>query len=383
MNRETRLGRTPRLASPRRGVALHLGVAAWLACMLFPVPAPAADAPDATALQAGPLPGRHALLLFVAYRGNLDVPLHPTQLRVSAGRRLADAFAVRGGTFVTYPDVEPLMREWRVRSERDLALPFLEALADAFDVEHVTILKLVTYDDRVLLLGRTLSPRTGRLEWADVAEGVQGADLWERPDDAAARLDRLVDECASALLAGVSPALPEGSPGLVALPLLPVGLDRGEGDLAWQCLLGSLLRSERWNVADPSLVVNEMQRGGFDPRFLDPRARQYLAEAFAASGLLVPRMTAFPRAGERVTPAALVFDDTPVSAQLERRVPVLFTLSLVDGASGTVIAGGARYLTPEKATGLFGRSTRRQMIRRYQESADELVRSLLTTEGTI
>jgi hypothetical protein len=223
-----------------RRAALRLGVSLLVACASAPARADAAtEAPP----PGSALSGRHALLLFVAYRGNVPVPLHPTHLRRTASRHIADAFAEAGGTFVTYPDVEPLMRKWRVRSERDLGLPFLGELASAFDVDHVTVLKLVTYDDRIVLLGRTLSPRTGLLEWADVAEVVHGDDLWGNEADARAHLDELVPSGARTLLSGAAPVRTGASP-LLTLPLLPVGLDRGETDLAWQCLLGSLLRAE-------------------------------------------------------------------------------------------------------------------------------------------
>lgn len=344
---------------------------------------PAAEAADAELLpHPGALPGRHALLLFVSYRGQLAVPVHPTLVRREVSRRLADALTAGNRSVVTYPDVEPLMRSRRVRSESDLGLPFLGELADAFRLDHVTVVRLVTYDDRVLLLGRTLSPRTGRLQWAGVAEAAGGADLWTEPDGALARLETLLDGVAVELTAEAAPVLPEGAPALIALPLRPVGLGVGEKDLAWQCLLDALLRTETHAVPDPSLVVNAMQQGGFDPVQLDPRARAYLADAFSASGLLVPRMTAFPREGQVAAPAALVDSDAPRASALQNRVPMLFTLSLVDGATGAVIAGGSRYVTPEEPTGLFGRKTRRQLIRPYRESANELVRMLLTPEGT-
>ncbi|MBZ0267164.1 hypothetical protein K8I85_03345 [bacterium] len=384
MNRHPRSDRAARFAAPTRVAALRLGAASLAACaLLSAIPAGAQEAEEEDARTAShPLSGRHALLLFVSYRGNLDVPIHPTVLRRTSGERLANAFAAEEGSFVTYPAVEPLMRKWRVRSERDLALPFLRELADSFDVAHVTVLRLVTYDDRVLLLGRSLSPRTGRLEWADVAEAIHGGDLWKDQAGAFARLDALVDAGARALLQAPAPALPDASPTLLALPLLPIGLGRGESDLAWQCLLHSLLRTGEWTLPDPSLVVNEMQHGGFDPRFLDPRGRDHLVNAFSASRLLVPRLTAFPRPGDTTNPAALVYEDMPVSAELQRRVPVLFTVSLVDGSSGAVVAGGARYLTSENATGLFGRTHQQQIIRRYQGGADQLVRTLLPPEGT-
>jgi len=342
-------------------------------------------APDVATAPAGGASSRTALLVFVSYRGNLRVPIHPTDVRLAATGILAADLADRGRTVVTVPELEPLMRRLRLRSEGDLSREALRSLADDFGADELVVARLVADDDRILLLGRALSTSNGWLRWAAVEEEPGGSGLWTDPAAAGDRLAAMVTAAAGRLTASESPRpVAEPAEGIVPLPLETYGLDRNDTDLAQLALLRSLLAAGHWHVPDPALVVDEMQRGGFDPRLLSAAARTRLAEDFESGSLLVSRLNAFPPSGTSSSGVIPADDDFAGAAapRVRRESPVLFTLALLDARTGRTLAGPGAYLEPGAAQGIFGIIRAVPSARRYEETADVLVRSLSNGEGS-
>ncbi len=346
-------------------------IASFLATVaLSALSAPAAPAPAAADEPAA------ALVLFVAFPTNLyDLP-DPTALRHRASRVLATALAAPGGAVVTAPEIEPTMRAWRVRSERDVGPGFLGALGAAHGAREVVLATLAVYRDRVLLVARGLSPNSGRLGWVHSVEERRD----ERAADPALDLDAVVAAAARRLAEGCTPrGLLENAEDLVVLPPRPVGLDRGPADLAMHCLLRSLLTTGRWSLPDPTAVVSALQDGGHDPHLLDAAARRALAERFGARRLVVPRLVAFPPGAPPPAVAALARDDE-FGASAAGAVPetsVLLALVAIDAGTGRILGGETTYLAARNPAGMFGIARRDPLDARIQVETDRLVHALL------
>jgi hypothetical protein len=365
-------------------------VALAAACALLgPLAPPVARADDGAAAPTraddGGFAPRTALVVFVSYRGSVAVPLHPTRVRLATSRLLAEALAQQGRSVAEAPQLEPLMRHRRLRSERDLSRAFLQDVAQDLSADELVMVRLVTYDDRILLLARGMSVDGGWLRWAAAQEEVGGRELWSEPDAAMDRLESLVGAAIRRLVAAAdesSPVAPAaGDDAVVALPLTAAGLGRGESDLATLCLLQSLVGARSGPVPDPALVVDDMQEGGFDPYELGPAARRKLAADFAARRLVVPRVTAFPPGTQAASGLSIPAEEGETTSRtVGRQVPVLFLLTLVDAGSGRLVAGRAQYLEPERTIGMFGRSRRARLADRYERGTRTLVHSLLDVE---
>lgn len=332
--------------------------------------------PAASAASEAPDEPRSALVLFVAFPTNLyDFP-DPTALRHLANRELAAALAARGRSVVAAPEIEPAMRTWRVRSERDVGPGFLGALGTEHGAREVVLATLAVYRDRVLLLARGLSPNSGRLGWVHSVEEP-------RDETAPADLDVVVAAAAVRLAEGCAPrGLGERAEDLVVLPPRPVGLDRGPADLAVHCLLRSLLATGRWSLPDPTAVVAALQDAGRDPYLLDAGARRVLAERFGAGRLVVPRLVAFPPNAPPAALAALARDD--FGASIPGAAPetsLLLSLVAIDTGTGRILTGETTYLAARNAAGIFGIARHDPLDARLQGETDRLVHALLDGEG--
>ena len=327
---------------------------------------------------------RTALLVFVSYGEYTSTPLNPTIVRRTGSAVLAEILADASHDIVTYPEIEPVLREWRVRSERDIGFEFLEAVVSEHRVSQVVIARFAIHADRVLLLARGLFPASGDLAWVDVVEELLiGPDRGEEGDPLA-RLERAMRAAGIRLADRRAVAEPGGVAGnLVTLPLRPVGLGRGLSDVATHCLLRSLLAAGRWSVPDPTLVVFTLQREGFDPFELEEGSRRFLAFRFATESVLVPRLASFPTTVR--TRSAAIDDgdgDGGFPPEIGREDPVFFSVVLIRCDSGVVVSGASEYLARENRIGIFGTGKDVRTARRFQMGADRLVRSLIPTEGS-
>jgi hypothetical protein len=362
------------LSGPRPAIAADAAGEAPPPGVVSPAPEPVGQVP---AGEAPALP-ETALLLFVSYRGNLPAYPDPTAVRLATAELLADALTERGRRVVTYPEIEPLMRAWRVRSERDLGFGFLGALVSESPVDRLVIATLNVTEDRIVLLARVSSVQTSELQRVEIVEEMSTPEMWTDP--AAARADlREVTGRAIAELARRRPPEPPATPPRpgVVLPLRPVGVGRGYADLATHCVLRALLESGQWSIPDPALTVYAVQEAGFDPLLLEPGSRHALAARFSTDVLLVPRLSSFPSA---IRTRARTEDETDRELGLSFAsgvgVPFHFSLVAVDCARGGLVSGSDVYLAPEKRYGTFGREREIPIVRRFQHGADQLVRQL-------
>lgn len=358
-------------------------------CLLCSLLALGLTAPGTTIYADSPAratPGRSqktGLIVFVSYRGNFPPPLHPTELRLSGSRLISAALEERGQDIVTYPELESIMRQWRIRSDRDLSYEFLHALDSQFSVTQLVVAELVVHPDRLLILARGLLPGSGWLIWADVIEELSTLDVWADPSKARANWERIVGDAARKLAGrrgqeGVKPVAKT----LVALPLKPVGVERGSADVMTHCLLSSLLDSGDWRLPDPALVVSVLQREGLNPLLLEDAAREALASQWDPYALLVPGLVSF-HLTQRRSVRGVEDRDEPRSAfyNPDTDQPFYLTIVAVDCASGQVVAGGSEYLEPEDRLGLFGISKNLRVARRFQKGTDRLVRHLTSKGG--
>lgn len=325
--------------------------------------------------------GRIALVVFVSYRVGLPMALNPTEVRLTAAGAVADALENRGLEVVTYPEVETTMRRWRVRSERDLSAEFLADVASEYAADRLMVASVAVYRDRMIVPARALRADTGQVVWADVGERTTFEDRWIDPETALANLEYATLRIAEQLAAGwrERPDAPSWRV-LTLLPLRPVGLEPGLTEVATHCLLRSLLELGDWAVPDPALVALALRDEGFDPYLLEPGSRGMLASRFGAESLLVPRLAAFDPDLRSVPPQAAFTADEPdlsLGAELGAEVPVYYSLSRVDCATGRVLSGTGLYLARQEAEGIFGLPRDVRVAGRYQEGTDELVRSLV------
>ena len=357
-------------------------------------------APGGVAAEDGAGASRSAVLVFVSYDGNLPSPPDPTRIRLAASRELAAALERLGRPAVTCPDLEPTMRRWRIRSERDLGPDFLGALASEFSATEVMVVGLCVYRDRVLFLARGVSAPEGRLAWADSDEELRtgetaGAvpDTQAEPESQAAQetqaepdtqveLEELTAAAAVKLaLASLARPAELATQGLVVMPLVAVGVDRGPSSLAVQCLLRSLVETGHWIIPDPTLVVSALQHEGYDPLQLEEGSRHSVSARFGTKKIIVPRLVSFPSATSFAPPPSTTDDLETRAQEWSPDVPMYLSLAVIDCASGLVQSGEGEYLAPENPYRIFGRMRDVSLARHFQAGTDRLVQSLIAAEG--
>lgn len=323
-----------------------------------------------------------ALITFVSYQGNLPLAASPTQMRLAGAAALAEALAARGYRVAAYPDVETVMRRWRVRSDGYLSRGFLEALAAEFGIDRVTVARLDVYRDRLIVLARCVSVDSGSLVAVDVVEEPCG-DLWENPEEAPLNWADAVSRAGRALGERWTEHRP--APGAKVLAVMPVrgaGVGSGHASIATYCLLRSLLDRDRWAVPDPSLVESGILDSGCRSLSMTREAREAVTSGFHAGRILVSSLVSF---GGHWEPPAHAYDDADeapvVPYELEVRAPVFLTVTLVDGESGDVLAGGGEYLEPESPSGLFGIAREVRASTRLTKGTNRLVSGVLPRKG--
>ncbi len=338
---------------------------------------PAAGSADAPV----PPAGRTALMVFLSYDGNQSPPATPTDLRRTAAREIADVLEAGGRAVVTYPELEPVMREGRIRSDRSLDAGTLALLADSTGADKVAVVTLVLYSDRMVALAREIDVASGLLAFVNVAE--QPADeLWSAADATLETWREAVRAAATRLrFEEVLPAA--GGSTLAVLPMEPVGVTPGHADVTLHCLLRSLLETGRCRVPDPSLVRSAVRRGGFSPGMLEPGGRKMLARDFGADALLFPGMVSF---GQDSRPTGPVQNDADydigdVTLEPEARQPIYLSLLAVDCGTGRVTAARGEYLEAEEPLGLFGIVRDIEVAARLRRGAEHLASILSEIEG--
>lgn len=328
-------------------------------------------------------PRKSALLVFVSYQGHQPPQLAASEARLSGSRLISAELRENGQSVLTYPELESIMRHWRIRSDRDLSFEFLHAIVAEHSVDRLVVVKLIAYHDRMLLLARQLDPNSGTLLSADVAEEMLSPDSWIDPESTLSDWERAVEQGCTKLSCLLDPPpLKTQAMRLVVMPTASVGVGPGPRDAATYCLLRSVLETGIWTLPDPSLAMNTLRREGHNPILLEPRARQLVATQFGVDALLIPRLVSF-----NIQPSGTAdrFDDGDgprnISFEPDTRIPIYLALRMVDCTSGNVIMGSAAYLEPEDQQGLFGILKEIRFARRLQKGTNRLMRSLAEMGG--
>lgn len=321
-----------------------------------------------------------ALVVFVSYDGTAPLALGATGMRLSGSRILARSLQSLGYRVVAYPDVEPVMRRWRVRSDRDVDAGFLGDLVSEFAVDRLTVIRLDVYADRVVVLARAMAAGSGSVVAAEVIEEPCG-DLWKDAEAAPANWNAAVERAGRRLAERWREFVPASAPTLAVLPVKAVGVAPGHADIAAFCLVRSLLEQGAWSLPDPSLVQTGMLEAGFRPRPLTAEAREDLRSRFSAAAVLAPDLVSFGLAAPRNEGVEDRGAGPGVPSQLETRIPVLLTLVLVDTGSGRVLAGDGAYLKPESPEGLFGVVRHIRASGRLEKGTQSLVAGILPEKG--
>jgi len=323
-------------------------------------------------------PETTALMVFLSYQGNHQLAISPTELRLVASRLLAARVEEGGRTVVTYPELDPVMRRWRIRSDQSLSREAMEAVAAETAADRVLVAKFVVYPDRLVALTREIEAGSGRLISAEVSE-QGGGDLWNDPQEARDGWNDAVGRVVAEIVGKrESRGLSGAEETLVVLPVTRVGVAPGHSDIALHCILRSLLRSGRWSVPDPWLVRSALWAEGYDPGALNTEARGYLAENFAAAALLSPRLVAFDQGGRARGP--LLDEDEygarDIALEPEARLPLHLSLLMLDCGSGRVLAANDTYLEPEDLLGLFGIVKKIRVAARLKSGSERLVSNM-------
>ncbi|MEZ4651499.1 MAG: hypothetical protein R3E97_22425 [Candidatus Eisenbacteria bacterium] len=325
-----------------------------------------------------------ALMVFIDYEGAVRPDLSPTELRVEAAHALAARISPDGQGVLSYPEIEPSMRVWGVRTAGDLSNDLLHALGAEYGIETVVLSRLVVFSDRLLLLSRGIDRKSGTVAWAEIDETSLSDDFWkpghldmERWRSAVAKLDPIGNR-------GPSGSGVDEAPTALVLPLRPFGLSPHSGELASHALLEALLSSNRFRIPDPSLVRNVLRAKGHDPSMLDVDGRNELLTWYEPSALLVPDLLTFetaPISSPTITEFGVEPADlSPVSSA---RSPLYFQVLAVDCATRQVRSADAVYLEPDDSVGLFGLTHHVPLARRFEKAAEEIVEQLQKRGGNL
>jgi hypothetical protein len=349
---------------------------AVLLCLLLLSPATARttggapvvpDSPGSTAAQDS---SRVALALFLSYEGQVHPPFDAAALHRGAWSALAAALEARGLQLVQRPEVEPVLREKRVRTGLRLNAGLLNAADSLWHAGRLLVCDLSLGPDRLLLTGRAMSVPTGELIWAGLAESGISSDLGTSADSAA-WLSSIEPVCRH--LAARWEAAPRDVSGPLTylLPVRRSGVDPSAAGLVTHCLLLSLLRTTR-RVQDPGVTAGRLAGAGIDPEHYDRRARFLLAQACGPGELMVGEISAYEAPPP---PAARLGDDDLPDLPPIQLPAASLSLRLVDAASGEVRYAVCEYVGTPELRGIFGWMKRPTLERRFQPLTDRLVRA--------
>jgi hypothetical protein len=335
--------------------------------LLLPGRAPGADGPVTEG--EGAAPPRTAVLFFVAFRSRDPLPAAPTEVRTTGGRILEECLRTHGHDAPPGSDIEPFLQSWRVRSDGSFPPEFLREVRTRLEVDALLVARLTVYTDRVVLEARALRSETGRIAWAGVAEEPRKTAAGEGETEAA--WEDPIRKAAERIADGFASAPATGGAELIVLPVVSVGAEEGQVDLATTCLLVSLLRDGLWTPIDPALPNRVLQNAGIGPGVLGSEGRRALRESFGEKPILVPRLVSYASTDE----AAPIMDEEEAAAAPNRSLlaPLYLTLAFVDIEDGSLLFGDGLYIPPEDATGLFGVARNPRLEERLLAATDRLV----------
>lgn len=293
-------------------------------------------------------PPATAILCFVAAAGGEGLPAAPARLRAEAAAALGAALQARGRATPLPVPVWPWQSEWRVRQALALPSGFIAALADRAGARRLLVAQLVAADGRLLLAARCLSPATGLVTWADLADAplpaaADTAALWRRtlPALAAILADRWWE-----------PPPRADADTLGVLPTAALGCHAWEAEAATCALLHALLTERRHHLPDPGLLVASLQEEGLAAADPGIAALQALARRHGSSRLLLSQLQALPLAAQTAGPPPVLAEDAiyPPGAQSA----FVLAARVVAARDGVVEAAATADSPPPAAAGWFG-----------------------------
>ncbi|MFH1278506.1 MAG: hypothetical protein ABIK65_09020 [Candidatus Eisenbacteria bacterium] len=335
-----------------------------------------ASAKDHHPPAVAPAPQRTALMVFVSYRSRFLPPINPSLVRIAAYRAVTEKLEARGDEVIPYPLMEPLLQAWRVRTGGSFGYEFLFETSARLGAERLMVLDLSVYTDRVILHGRALDARTGRIFWIDQVEELFIAPALEAGEGTAVEWSELLDRVAASVVERfrVTP-VSESARELIFLPVQPVGVEPVQTDLATYSILGALVRDGRWILTDPALVVRDLQDRGYPPGVVGEKARAALVERFGEAPILMSTLLSYKTPVGGNLPAFLQ-EDVFLTPARSAEEPLFLELTVVDSRTGTVLYGASEFIDRENPLGLFGVVHTHSLPRRFDRAAERMAKAL-------
>lgn len=324
-------------------------------------------------------------MLFLSFEGSSHPPFDAAALHRGAWDRLNAALRGLGHDAVDRAELEPLVRQERVRTNLSVSAQFLSALSLA-GVDRLLVADLTLHGDRILLKTRQTDTATGDVRCVSMAEERLDDRLFEKDEpDTSGWLDRIeaasrevVTQCLKSDSSAEAGGMPEiGSPGgdLYLLPLRRKGINGPTANLITYCILHSLLETP-WRIEDPGVTFSRLRDQGVDPANPDRRARPELADSSHSGTLLFCDVVAYDEAGTRPSDAGSAFLDEEAADRPSATFPeAVLSLRLVHGESGAVLFSATEQLLTPRSRGLFGITRNHALERTIQPLTDRLVQA--------
>lgn len=360
--------RTPARAGARWTAVLLAAVRLAAATAATAAGVPAAVAAGSAAAPGVPAaPPAMAILCFVAAAGGEGLPAEPARLRAEAAAALGAALQARGHATPLPAPVLPWQREWRVRQALALPSGFVAALAGRAGAQRLLVAQLVAADGRLLLAARCLSPATGLVTWADLAD----APLPATPDTAAIWRRTLPALAATLADRWREPPARADADTLGVLPTTALGCHAWEAEAATCALLRALLTERRHHLPDPGLLAASLQEEGLPASDPGLAALQALARRHGSSQLLLSQLQALSPAAQAAGPAPGLPESsvTPPGAQSA----LVLAARVVAAGDGIVAAAAVADSPPPPATGWFGTTRAYSPARRLAQAGHDIV----------
>jgi hypothetical protein len=337
------------------------------AVLLFAGLGPAGATPRAA---ESPPERRTAAILFLSTCMLPPPPCDLAQVHEGAWDRLTSAARCLGAEVVSRSAIEPLVRDWRVRTSLGISTGFLDSLSAEFACGRILVVDVTICPDRLLVTGRVTTIVDRETIWAGAAEEKLPRNLANGEEAATTPWVGVMEQACRRLLEQWTevPAMAATSK-LYLLPVRQTGLDDLVADLVSHCLLCSLI-GRQWRIQDPGVTFSRLRDAGVDPRQLSPRARLELIGG--APGVLV--------VGDVATYEEVDATDAPSGEEelspLSRSVLPSFSVSArwMDGSSGEVTSAATLYVGAGQTRGLFGTARNSSPVRQVQRATDRLVR---------